>query len=467
MESLAVLILAAGLGKRMKSDLPKVVATTCDKPMIHHVLETASSLNPERIVVVTGHKKEVVVDCITKGAKTNSYDISKIQYADQLAQLGTGDAVKSALPALESFTGTVLILYGDTPLVSPKTLSDFLKTHASSSSVLSLITVNLSEANAYGRIIRDPNSKTIQSIVEAKDCSPAELSVTEVNSGIYAVESTFLRGAVTDLKNDNAQGEYYLTDIVGAAVSEKLPVATYSIHSMREVQGVNDLYDMSLVNRTIMEERVKALLKSGVYFEMPDTVSIDAEVTIGAGTKIGPNVQIRGKSSIGSGCVIEGTAFIQDSRIADNVHIKLCVRMEKAVVGNDSMVGPFAHLRPDAVLDEDVKVGNFVEVKKSHLKKGAKASHLTYLGDATVGKDANIGAGTITCNYDGYKKSETIIGAGVFIGSNSSLVAPVTIEDGATVGAGSVITKRVEKDSLAITRSPLITKAGWSKKKRG
>lgn len=464
MESLAVLILAAGLGKRMKSDLPKVVSSTCDKPMIRHVLETAEALAPSRVVVVTGHKREIVERCIEEGG--DRYERKKIRYAFQESQLGTGDAVRAAIPQLENFTGTVLILYGDTPLISHVTLRSFLERHRDSRAALSLITVSVSEENAYGRIVRDPETDAVRRIIEARDCSAEQLRIAEVNSGIYAAEVSFLREAVADLKNDNMQGEYYLTDIVEAAVREGLPVHTFTIGDMREVQGVNDLYDMSLVNRAIMEERIKELLKAGVRILHPETIYIESGVTVGTGTVLGPNVQLLGNTTIGAGCIIEGTAYIKDSAIADAVHLKLGVRIEKATVGRGASVGPFAHLRPDTVLEEEVKVGNFVEVKKSRLRKGAKASHLTYLGDAEVGEEANIGAGTITCNYDGYNKFQTKIGANVFIGSNSALVAPVEIEEGATVGAGSVITKKVEKDALALTRAPMVVKAGWSKRKQ-
>lgn len=459
MESICIVILAAGLGKRMKSDLPKVATETLNGPMILSVVKTALTLNPQKTIVITGHKREVIESLIEKSPYRG-----KVTFTYQEKQLGTGHAVQCAVPALQDAPDEVLILYGDTPLISSTTLSAFQAEHKNSSATLSILTLQSDGTTAYGRIVRDTHGK-VQKIVEAKDCSSEEIKIKEVNSGIYLVQKKFLLDALSALTNNNAQSEYYLTDIVEAAVKQNNPVHTYTVHDPLEVQGVNDFYDLALVNGAIMEQRTKELLQSGVKLLDPSSVFIEAGVTIGAGTVIGPNVQIRGKTTIGSRCKIEGTALIIDATIKDDAHIKFSVQIQGATIGAHAAVGPFAHIRPDSILDEEVKVGNFVEVKKSHLKKGAKASHLTYLGDATIGQDANIGAGTITCNYDGVKKSQTIIEDNVFIGSNSSLVAPVTIRKGATIGAGSVITKEIPEDSLALTRAELFVKKGWGKKK--
>jgi len=469
-ESLAVLILAAGQGKRMGQAAPKVVIKTREKPLILHVLETVSKLNPERVVVVTGHQRETVEQVVKDGAKNTSgkenYSLKNIFFSFQKEQLGTGDAVKSALSNLGDFVGSVLILYGDVPLVKPQTLEKFIKFHSAENATLSLISFRVNKENQYGRIVRDKSGKFVQKIVEFRDCSPSELKIEEVNSGLYLVDSSFLKPAIEGLKNENAQKEYYLTDILEHASREGQTISALVLEDSEEVLGVNNFYDLSLVNRALRMRKTAELIDKGILLEHPESVIVDTSAEIESGVRIGPNVQILGNSKIARGVHIEGTAYIKNCVIGENSVVKLGVRMEEATLGKDCAVGPFANLRPKTLLDDKVKIGNFVETKKAHLKEGAKASHLTYLGDCTVGKESNIGAGTITCNYDGYAKFPTDIGAGVFIGSNTSLVAPVTIEDGATVGAGSVITKRVEKDSLAFTRAPQLTKAGWSKKKR-
>ena len=466
MESLAIIVLAAGLGKRMRSEDPKVIAETCDGPMIHHVLESASALNPARLVVVTGHKRELVEGVVRRGADLGLYSMAPIQFALQNEQRGTGDAARAGLPSLEGFSGTVLILYGDVPLLRTETLTSLLATHNKSASPLTIVTVISERPNAYGRIIRDAKTSTVIRVTETRDCSPDELQIKELNSGIYAVDATLLRDVLGKITNKNAQGEYYLTDIVELAVASGKSVSTHTLNDLDEVQGVNDFADMALVNEAIRRRRNIALLQTGVRMEDPSSVYIDRSVTIEAGARIGPQVQLRGTTIIRRDAIIEGTAIVVNSLISEGAHIKLGVRIEDSTIGANAAVGPFAHIRPGSVLEEDVKIGNFVETKKAHLQRSAKASHLTYLGDCEVGVDANIGAGTITCNYDGYKKSKTIIGDGAFIGSNTSLVAPVSIGKGATVGAGSVITKDVEEDSLTLTRGALTAKTGWSKTKR-
>lgn len=459
MSLLTVVILAAGLGKRMKNDLPKVATRTLDGPMILSVISAATALSPEKIVIVTGHKKEIVEDLI------NAYRCKcKVEFAFQDVQKGTGHAVQCALPNIKDAAGDVLILYGDTPLIKPQTLTTFLLSHEQSGATISILTILSDGTTAYGRIVRN-NSGAIVKIQESKDCTPEELAIKEVNSGIYLVKKDFLVRSVSGLQDNNAQKEYYLTDIVEAAVKSNVPLFAHSINDQAEVQGINDFYDLALVNKTIMEERIKELLKAGIRILDPSSVFIDKDVSIGVGTYIGPNVHLKGKTIIGARCIIEGTAYIEDCIIGDDVHLKFSIRMDHSVVKNKASVGPFANIRPETVMEEDVKVGNFVEVKKSILKKGAKVSHLSYIGDSTVGEDVNIGAGTITCNYDGRQKHRTVIEAGVFIGSNTSLVAPVTVHSGATVGAGSVITKDVEANSLTLTRAPLFIKSQWTKKK--
>lgn len=460
------MVLAAGLGKRMQSELPKALARTSERTLIEHVLLTCSRLNPERCVVVTGHRGELVRKEVQSSLEAGRWQCQKLIFAHQEQQRGTGDAVRSALAALEGFTGTVLIVCGDMPLVREQSLRALLDLHVHEKATLSLITLRTARPESYGRILRAAPGGRVIKIVEARDCSPEQLAIGEINAAIYAVDSAFLKPAIENLKSENAQGEFYLTDIVEQAANEGQSVSALVLYDAAEIQGVNTRYELALINRALLDRRIRDLLERGVELIDPQTFFIDPESSVAPGAKIGPNVQIRGASSVASGVIIEGCAYIADSQIAQNAHLKLGVRIENASVGARSSVGPFAHLRPGSELGEEVKVGNFVETKKARLEKGAKASHLTYLGDCSVGEEANIGAGTITCNYDGYEKFETVIGRDVFIGSNSALVAPVTIEDGATVGAGSVITKDVEKDSLAFTRAPQVAKPGWSKSKR-
>jgi bifunctional UDP-N-acetylglucosamine pyrophosphorylase/glucosamine-1-phosphate N-acetyltransferase len=462
MDQLAVVILAAGLGKRMGLDTPKVLVSTRRMPLLHHVLHTVGELHPARTIVVTGHKRELVHASVAAAFG----EIRGLTFAHQPEQRGTGDAVKCALPDLSGFIGTVVILYGDSPLVSAPTIKHLLAAHTARGATLSLLSIETDPSVPYGRILRDPATGQIRGIREAKDCSPAEHSITEMNSGVYAVDSAFLGPAVTELKNENVQKEFYLTDIVERAVVEGQIVEAIRAPNPRELFGVNTQAELTMINATLHERQIEALIDSGVIIDDPRTVYLDSTVTLAPGVRVGPNVQLRGTTSIGGGVTIEGGALLRNCVVGAGATIKFSVVAEDATIGPGASVGPFAHLRAGTVLGEHVKIGNFVETKKAILAAGAKASHLTYLGDCTIGADTNIGAGTITCNYDGYKKFQTTIGRGVFIGSNTSLVAPVTVEDGATVGAGSVITKSVAQDSLAVTRAPQVSKPGWSKRKR-
>ena len=462
MDQFAVVILAAGLGKRMGLDTPKVLVSTRRMPLLHHVLHTVQELRPARTVVVTGHRRELVHTSVAAAFG----DPSGITFAHQPEQRGTGDAVRCALPELGGFVGTVLILYGDSPLVSASTMRSLLAAHAEGGATVSLLSIEADPSVPYGRILRDPQTGRVLGIREAKDCSPTEHAITEMNSGVYAVDSAFLGPAVSELKNDNVQKEFYLTDIVARAVTEGQIVAAIRAPNPRELFGVNTQAELMMINATLHERQIQALIDSGVIVEDPRTVYLDETVTVAPGARLGPNVQLRGTTSIGGEVTIEGGALLRNCVVGAGATIKFSVVAEDATIGSGASVGPFAHLRAGTVLGEHVKIGNFVETKKAILASGAKASHLTYLGDCTIGAETNIGAGTITCNYDGYKKFQTTIGRGVFIGSNTSLVAPVTVEDGATVGAGSVITKSVERDSLAVTRAPQVSKPGWSKRKR-
>ena len=458
-DEIFAIVLAAGMGKRMKSDKPKVLAPISGKPMVVRILQQLTGLNIKSTAVVVGHLGSMVKDAVS------TYVPSGIIWAEQKEQRGTGDAANCGLTSLGDVSGTILITAGDTPLLSKTTLENLLKLHSQENSTVSVLSFEAKNPHGYGRIIKD-NQGRVLGIREEKDCSENERDISEVNSGVYAVESAFLKKALQSLEPKNAQGELYLTDIVGKAVSEGQHVATYKSNQEQEFIGVNDHKQLAEAQEIAMNKKIEEVLSNGVRIVNPSTVYIEDDVTIEAGSIIGPNVQLLGKTRIGKNVTFEGSAYLIDTVVEAGASIKFGVRAESAFIGSESSVGPFAHLRPDAKLGKEAKVGNFVEIKKATLGDGAKASHLSYIGDAEVGANANIGAGTITCNYDGYKKSKTVIGAGAFIGSNSSLVAPVKIGDGAIVGAGSVITKDVTNDALAVERSDQREIPGWAKRKR-
>lgn len=462
MEKLCCIVLAAGVGKRMGGDLPKAITQTREKALIDHLLDALAPLHPEKTIVVTGHKQELLKQHLAEspGAKGHS-----IEYAFQEQQRGTGDAVKSALPALGSFKGTVLITYADHPLFTAETLNLFVRYHFYKKATLTMLSFQAPPPNGYGKVIRDEKGNILR-ITEAKDCNPEEALTAEVNSGFYAVDSAFLKPAVEGLTNNNAQGEYYLTDIVEKAAKEGQTVAAFPLSNAEEAAGVNNPQDLALVNSILAQRQIHRLIEAGVTFTDPTSCFIDPAVTIGKHVSIGPNVQLKGKTSIGDKVTIHGTAIIEDTTIATGAVIKLGCQIEKSSIGKETTVGPFAHIRPDSRLGDHVRIGNFVETKNTTMHDGSKANHLTYLGDCTVGRGTNVGAGTITCNYDGYTKSQTTIGKDVFIGSNSALVAPVTIGDGALVAAGSVITRDVPPDSLGIGRARQDNKEGYAKKRR-
>lgn len=466
MADLAIVILAAGKGTRLKQERPKVLTQTRSKALLFHVLDSVSLLSPTKTVLVTGYKSEEVEVAAREYVKNAKLGLGEVEFVLQEEQRGTGDAVRAALPKLSGFCGEVLLLYGDVPLVKPETLHSLINAHKTNSATISFITMECQLSDSYGRVKRDAQTGEVLEIIEARDCSPIDLMIREANSGLYLVDSAFLKPAIEALEPKNAQNEYYLTDIVAKAIQEGQRVYGHFHRDTEELQGVNTFKDLRGINSTLNDRKVSALSEEGVTFLDSDTCFIDEEVFVGEGTIIGSNVSLLGMTKIGSEVVIEGSAYINSSEIGDRTIIKFCTKMDSAVVGEDAAIGPFAHVRPKSVFGNQVKVGNFVETKSAILKDGAKASHLTYLGDAEVGEDVNIGAGTITCNYDGYAKHKTIIEKEASIGSNTSLVAPVTVEQGAYVGAGSVITKTVPKGSLAFTRTPMVVKEGWSKRRK-
>ena len=435
MDNTAIIVLAAGLGSRMGQSIPKVLARTASGSLINHVLATACTLNPEHCIVVIGHQGESVQAEI----ESANHEFNNLSFAWQKEQLGTGHAVSMATPELKNFKGTVVILYGDVPLIQTKTLENLIAFHEEEKNTVSVLSLNDGN-NHYGRIVRDENNQ-VKKIVEFKDCTAREKNISETNSGIYVVDSAFLIPAVDKLDNNNAQKEYYLTDIVEQAATEGQSLDALCINQAQEVQGVNTPSDLAKVNSYLSQLKIEALISEGVEFVLPESSYVDPTVEIAKGAKIGPNSQILGDTVIEEGVVLEGTNYLKNCEVGANTFIKLGCRIENSEIGNNCQIGPFANLRPESQIGSDCKIGNFVETKKVELADGVKAGHLSYLGDTRISNNTNIGAGTITCNYDGKNKHQTEIGADVFIGSNTALVAPIKIADGATIGAGSTISK--------------------------
>jgi bifunctional UDP-N-acetylglucosamine pyrophosphorylase/glucosamine-1-phosphate N-acetyltransferase len=462
MENLAIVILAAGKGTRMGQEKPKVLTETYQNiSLIEHVLRETISIKPTKTIVVTGYGAKDVETNI-KNSKILNDKTYNLEFATQKEQLGTGDAVKSALPLLSDFKGTVVILYGDVPLLKASPIKGLISLHEETKATLSFIVLSGDNKNSYGRVIKDEKNQ-IKKIIEYKDCSDFQKLLTDTNSGIYAVDSAFLKPALEDLKNNNAQKEYYLTDIVEKASNEGQTISALYIKDSIEVQGVNTPNDLRIVNEALRKERLEDLQNSGVLFKDIGSVYIDNTVTIEPTVEIGPNVTLLGNTIIKKGAVLEGTNYIVNSIIDENVLIRFSVRIEDSEVGKNTKIGPFAHLRPKAKLAEDVHIGNFVEVKNATLASGAKANHLAYIGDAEIGKNVNVGAGTIFANYDGVNKNKAIVHDNVFIGSNSVLIAPIEVGENATIGAGSVVAKKVESNCLTVTRANKTVKKDWKR----
>ena len=438
-----VVILAAGLGTRMRSSVPKALHLLAGKPLIRHVLEAVAPLGPERTVLVLGHQADRVRSAVA--------DYSA-EIVLQSEQLGTGHAVRQAADAISRAEGPVMVLCADTPLLTAGTLASLLDAHVRSRAAVTVMTAMLDDPTGYGRIVRGPSGVT--RIVEEKDASKTHRKIREVNTGIYCFEKTFLLSALGGLRNANAQGEYYLPDTISLARRKKLKVAAVICPDPEEVMGVNSRFDLSQAEMVVQTRTNLKWMLAGVTMLDPATVFIGLDAAIGRDTVLYPNVRIEGKTRLGEGCTVHPGSRIVDSDLGDGVTIKDCCVIEEGRIADKASVGPFAHLRPGTVLSEGARIGNFVETKKTVIGERSKANHLAYLGDATIGKDVNIGAGVITCNYDGFKKHQTIIEDGVFVGSDAQLVAPVRVGKDALIAAGATITRDVPPGALAISRVP-------------
>ncbi|MFP6817599.1 MAG: bifunctional UDP-N-acetylglucosamine diphosphorylase/glucosamine-1-phosphate N-acetyltransferase GlmU [Pseudomonadales bacterium] len=452
--NLEIIVLAAGQGTRMNSRLPKVLHTLAGRPLLAHVLDRVAQLNPQRIHVVVGHMRDAVRDAV----RATNPDL-EVNWVDQAEQLGTGHAVQQVLPWVAD-DATLLVVLGDVPLITTQTLHNCVTTVPMDG--VALVTADFADPAELGRIMRD-GSGAIQSIVEFKDADPAQRAVQEINSGIMAAAPDVLQGLLSQVRPRNAQGEYYLTDIVALAVTGNVPVRSLKASSSEEVRGVNDRIQLAGLERHYQGERARALMRDGVAIADPARLDIRGEVSAGIDCFIDVNVVLEGRVVLGEGVMIGPGAVIRDSELGDGVRVLAHTVIEGAQVAADCVLGPFARIRPGTELGAGVRIGNFVETKNSIVGAGSKASHLAYLGDATLGEGCNVGAGTVTCNYDGVDKHRTTIGDGVFIGTNATLVAPLVIEDGAYIGAGSTITTTVGKDELAVGRGRQRNLQGWDR----
>jgi len=447
---LKTLILAAGKGTRMKSELPKVIHEVNGIPMISKIIKVLEVLKPEENILILGHKKEEVLKVVGENA----------DYVVQTEQLGTGHAVLQAKDKLKDYDGDVMVLCGDTPLLREETLEELYKFHKDSNSVTTILTSIYDNPFGYGRIVKE--NELVKAIVEEKEADAETKKIKEVNAGVYCFKGKELFDALSKITNNNEKGEYYLTDVIGIQVGEGKRVQSFVLNDNIEILGVNSKVELAQASKVLRDRKNIELMEKGAILIDPSAVYAEEDVKVGRDTVIYPGAILQGKTVIGENCQILGTTRIIDSTLGDNIKVESSV-IEESILEEGVTVGPFAHLRPKSHLKEKVHIGNFVEVKKSTLEKGVKAGHLTYLGDAQIGEDTNIGAGTITCNYDGKNKFKTVVGKNSFIGSDSMLVAPVIIGENALVGAGSVITKDVPDNSLAVSRSKQIIKNDWRK----
>jgi len=450
----AVIIMAAGKGKRMKSNLPKVLHNLAGKPILNYVLDTVNQLETKRRILIVGYKSDKIRKLIG----------DKIEYVEQREQLGTAHAVLQTKKLLFGFKGDVLILSGDVPFLTVKTLKKLLKYHQANNYCCTLVSTIFKNPKGYGRIIRDKNGE-IKGIIEEVDLSPEKRKITEINSGIYCFNKERLFQTLEKITTDNKQGEYYLTDTVKILLKEELTVGNIIIKDSSEILGINSRLDLTDASQKVYQKTLQDLMLQGVTIVDPNSTFIERGVKIGQDSIIYPFTIIEKDTKIKSSCLIGPYSHLINADIGKGVRVWASI-IESSTVKEGANIGPYAHLRPETVVGKGAKIGNFVELKKTVIGEGSKASHLTYLGDAAIGKKVNIGAGTITCNYDGEKKHKTVIEDGVFIGSNNSLVAPVKLGKNSYTGAGSTITEDVPSGNLAIARSRQKNISGWGKKKK-
>ncbi len=440
------IILAAGKGTRMKSNLPKVLHSIAGKPMVQHVIDCANKLGAEKLSLIYGHKGEMLKQAISQ---------TNLNWVEQRDQLGTGHAVMQAAEYVED-ADRVVILFGDVPFIDLESLQQLAQ-----GTEFNLLTLDMDNPTGYGRIIRD--NQKVCAIVEHKDCSTEQLAVNEINTGFMAINGNVLKNYLNKIDNNNAQQEYYLTDLVKLAVHDGITVNGIKASDEINVTGVNSRKQLATLEKQFYVREAELLLDTGVSIVDPQRFDLRGELNVGHDTVIDPNFIAEGKVTIGKNCVIEANVILRDCSIGDDCHIKANTIIEQSELANHVAVGPFARIRPQTKLADKVQIGNFVETKKIEMGEGSKAGHLAYLGDAKIGKNVNVGAGTITCNYDGANKHLTVLGDDVFVGSDSQLVAPVNVGKGVTIAAGTTVTKDVEDDVLVISRTKQKTIANWQR----
>ena len=445
--TLSIVILAAGKGMRMNSQLPKVLQPLAGKPILQYVLDTTHSLQPNNISIVAGHKSEMLRELIKD---------KNISWRIQDTQLGTGHAVIQAIPDLNS--DRTLILYGDVPLIKKADLQSLIK---KSDTGLAVMTHIKNDANGYGRILREDNK--IQGIIEDKDCNKEQKKIKEINTGILAADTKYLKQWLNRLSNENAQKEYYLTDIVKFAVEDNITVSSHEVEEEISISGVNSKSELAYIERGLQLNKAEELMEKGVTVLDPNRIDIRGQLKCGQDVTIDVGCIFEGNVNLGNNVHIKPYSFIKNSDIDENSTIEAFSHIDSSKVGSSCRVGPYARLRPGTVLESEVHIGNYVEIKNSLVDQGTKINHLSYIGDSEIGKNVNIGAGTITCNYDGVDKHKTIIEDDVFVGSNTQIVAPLKVGKGATIGAGSTITKDVPKNDLTLSRAQQKTISGWAK----
>jgi bifunctional UDP-N-acetylglucosamine pyrophosphorylase/glucosamine-1-phosphate N-acetyltransferase len=448
------IVLAAGQGKRMKSKLYKVMHPICGKPMVGHVIDILEKIEVERKVVIVGHGAEMV----------QSYLGNRAEYALQSEQKGTGHAVLQAKELLQNEDGITIVICGDTPLVKAETLRKMIEVHQSQKAAATILTAELSNPEGYGRMLRNENGDVLQ-IIEQKDCSKAERAIKEINAGTYLFDNRSLFQALSQVNNHNVQQEYYLPDVIGIMQKEGKRIIGYCTEDEAEVIGVNDRIALSEAEAYMRQRIIRKHMIGGVTVVDPANTYIESDVVIGEDTVLLPGCMLLGHTTIGADCIIGPHSEIRDSQVGDKVNIKQSI-LSEANVGHECAIGPFAYLRPGAKLGERVKIGDFVEIKNASIDNDTKVSHLSYIGDATVGKNVNFGCGAITVNYDGFNKQLTEVGDNAFVGSNANLIAPVKIGKGAYVVAGSTITDEVPEDDMAIARERQTNKPGYASKLR-